>query len=203
MKVAITYARCSTKKQDLDTQNKRLKEWSSNFDEVYCFEDVAISGRKDSRKGINSLMKLVHDLDLKKYDQVLVGVVELSRVGRSISFIHKTIEELSKLGIKVVLVNSGTQLDYNSLEGRALIGGLSLAADIEWMLISERNQRGRNKIKEEGIKVGRKHQDISIEAIKALQEKINPRTNKPYSLRDIAEELGTSAATIMRRIRSQ
>lgn len=194
MILAITYSRCSTSKQDLVSQNKRLETWASQFDEHIHFEDLAISGRKDSRKGISAMMQLLRSRDLKKYDLIKVGVVELSRVGRSISFIHKTIEELSQLGIKVVLVNSGTELDYNSLEGRALIGGLSLAADIEWMLISERNQRGRDKIKEEGIQVGRKHQEISIEAIKALKE-------KGMSLRQIASELNSSPATIMRRLR--
>jgi len=39
------------------------------------------------------------------------------------------------------------------------------------MLISERNQRGRDRIKSEGIKVGRKKQDISIEAIKSFNKK--------------------------------
>jgi len=199
MKLAMTYSRCSTKKQDLDTSNKRLFDWGNKFDKHVHDQDFAISGKKDNRKGINNLIKYCQSEEIKKYDEVYFGVIELSRIGRSISFIHKTIEKLSNLGIKIVLVNSGSILDYNSLEGRALIGGLALAADIEWMLISERNQRGRDRIKSEGIKVGRKKKEISLEAIKALQEKINPNTGKLYSLRDIAKELNSSPATIMRR----
>jgi DNA invertase Pin-like site-specific DNA recombinase len=98
------------------------------------------------------------------------------------------------LGIKVVLANSNTTLDYNTLEGRALIGGLALAADIEWMLISERNKRGRDKIKRLGIKTGRKLKEekgLSIEAVKALRE-------KGLSMRLIGKELNSSPATIMR-----
>jgi len=83
--------------------------------------------------------------DRKQFE--LIGVVELSRIGRSLGFIHKTGEELSKLGIQLVLTNSNTRLDHATLEGRALIGGLALASDIEWCLIQERNQRGRQAIK--------------------------------------------------------
>lgn len=193
-RIAITYSRCSTKKQDLDSQNKKLSEWASNFDEHIHYEDLAISGRKDDRKGINSLMEYIK---INQNDDVeyQIGIIELSRLGRSISFIHKTIEELSSYNIKVVLVNSGTILDYKSLEGRALIGGLSLAADIEWMLISERNKRGRDKIKENNIKVGRKHKEISLTAINSLKE-------KGLSLREIAKELNTSPQTIMRRLKT-
>ena len=55
--------------------------------------------------------------------------------------------------------------------------------------------------KEENIEVGRKKQEISIDAIKALIEKTNPKTGKQYSYRDIAKELNTSPPTIMRRLK--
>lgn len=190
MKVAL-YARCSTKKQDLDSQVSALMGWAdrSGHEVAALYQDLSVSGRKDDRKGITSLLQAARR---KEFEQV--GVVELSRIGRSIGFIHGSIEEMHKLGIKVVLVKNNTVLDYGSLEGRALLGGLALAADIEWMLIQERNERGRSAIKERGIKVGRKHKKVSAEAIDALAK-------NGMSLREIGVELGVSAATIMRRIR--
>lgn len=186
---AALYARCSTRKQDLDSQIMALTDWAKKEGYKYkIFTDLAISGRKDDRKGINELM----DAATKKEINT-VGVLEISRIGRSIGFIHKVIEKLSSLSIKCVLVRNNTVLDYTTLEGRALIGGLALAADIEWMLIKERNERGRKAILERGIKVGRKHKEVSLEAIKALQE-------KGLSLRQIGNELGVSAPTIMRRL---
>lgn len=190
MIVVAIYARCSTKKQDLESQLDALRRWAAEQGhEVREYVDLAVSGRKDARKGIQALLEAA-----RKHEFALVGVVELSRIGRSIGFITRTVEELSGLGIKVVLTKSNTTLDYATLEGRALMGGLALAADIEWMLIQERNQRGRQAIKERGIKVGRKHKEVSLEAIRALQE-------KGLSLRRIAAELGVSAPTIIRRIR--
>lgn len=191
MKVAI-YARVSTKKQDLDNMLSALNKWLASSDkELFnTYIDAAISGRKDDRKGILLLMQ---DARKKAFDYV--AVTELSRIGRSIGFIHRTIEELHGLGIKIILTNSGSILDYGTLEGRALIGGLALAADIEWMLIQERNARGRQSIKDRNIKVGRKHKEVSDQAIQALQQ-------QGMSLRQIAKELQVSAPTIMRRIKS-
>jgi DNA invertase Pin-like site-specific DNA recombinase len=184
------YARCSTKKQDLESQNKQLVGYAKSKGLTYkLFNDFAISGKKDNRKGVNELLDKA-----RKKEIDLVGVVELSRIGRSIKFIWEVVEELSKLDVKIILVNTGTILDYNSLEGRALIGGLALASDIEWMLIKERNERGRAMIKEKGIKVGRKDKVLSLEAIKLMNE-------KGMSLREIAKEMNTSPATIMRRLK--
>lgn len=181
------YSRCSTKKQDLDSQNKVLLDWCIKEKHEYVlYQDIAISGKKDSREGINKLMQNARE---KKFD--MVGVVELSRIGRSIGFICSTIKELSDLNIPLVLVNTNTKIDYKTLEGSALVNALAMAADIEWRLISDRNARGRAKIRDEGIKVGRKHKDISQEAVRLMNE-------KGMSLRQIAKELGVSAPTIMR-----
>jgi DNA invertase Pin-like site-specific DNA recombinase len=181
------YARCSTKKQDLDSQTKALKEYADKQDYYYeVYSDFAVSGKKDNRKGINDLLDKA-----RKKEIDYIGVVELSRIGRSIGFIWKVVEELSKLDIKIILVNSGTVLDYKTLEGRALINALAMASDIEWCLIQERNARGRAKIKDEGIKVGRHNKEISLEAVKLMH-------NKGMSLRQIGKELNSSPATIMR-----
>lgn len=188
MKVGL-YARVSTKKQDLESMNHRLIQWAvSNGYEYELYEDFAISGRKTDREGIN---KLISDARLGKLN--MVGVIELSRIGRSIGFITTTIKELADLKIPIVITNSNMIIDYNTLEGSATINALAMAADIEWKLISERNKRGREKIARDKIKVGRKHKEVSLEAIKALQE-------KGLSLRQIAKELGVSAPTIMRRL---
>lgn len=189
MRVAL-YARVSTKKQDLDSMIKVLTDWAArNEHEAVLYQDFAVSGRKDSRNGINQLLI---DAEAGKFD--LVGVVELSRVGRSIGFITSTIQKLQSLNIRVVLVNTNTIIDYSTIEGSAMVNALAMAADIEWRLIQDRNARGRQAIKDKNIVLGRHHVDVSLEAIKALKE-------KGMSLREIAVELNVSAPTIMRRMR--
>lgn len=190
MKAAI-YSRCSTKKQDLESQNNKLTEWATKQGHEYTlYQDLAISGMKDQREGIN---KLLQDARNKLFN--CVAVVELSRIGRSIGFICSTVKELSDLGIPIILTNTNTTIDYKTLEGSALVNALAMAADIEWRLIQDRNQRGRDKIKEKGIKVGRKR--LSDKKV-ISQQAIELMRLKGLSLRQIANELGVSAPTIMR-----
>lgn len=189
MKVA-GYIRCSTTKQDLESQEHSLIEWAEkNEHTITIFKDYAISGKIEARKGIDELMQRC-----RAHEFEAVAVLEISRFGRSIKIIYQIVEELSKLGIKIILSNSNTTLDYNSLEGRALIGGLSLAADIEWLLLNERNKRGREKIKREHIKVGRKpseQKSINLDAVLTLRA-------QGKGIRETARLLCTSAPTILR-----
>jgi len=195
LRVAV-YARCSTSKQDLESQMKNLRGWINEKGYI-CngeYQDYAASGKKDDRKGVTQLIKDAMDGKFLK-----IGLVELSRLGRSIGFIYTTIENLAKKGVRVVLINTGTEINPDTVEGQALLGGLALAAGIEWKLTQERNARGRQAIKDRGIKVGRKRKEVSLEAIKALQR--GGSDGKPKSLRQIAKELGVSTPTIMRRLK--
>jgi DNA invertase Pin-like site-specific DNA recombinase len=189
-KKALFYGRTSTRKQDLEGQRRVAAEWAAkNNRELVAFEDDHTSGRRNDRKGIEALLE-----EAKTGDYDVCAVTELSRIGRSISFICTTVEALSKAGVKIVLINSGAALDYESLEGRALVHALALAADIEWMLAQERSARGRETIKARGIKVGPKLKPISTVVLQALLD-------QGMSLRKIAVEVGVSPATVMRRVR--
>ncbi len=190
------YIRCSTTRQDLESQEHILKDWAEkNKQEIILYKDFAVSGKTTEREGID---KLLIDAENKLFDGVVV--VELSRIGRSIGFIHNTIERLSKLGIKVILAQTNTELNSNSVEGVALLGGLALASAVELKLIEERNKRGRDKIKRDKIKVGRKPAEereknpVNLQAVLSFRE-------QGKSIRKTAELLNTSAPTIMRMLR--
>ncbi len=194
MKVAVKI-RCSTNKQDLESQRYVSNEWAKkNEHEITLFEEFAISGRKEIAAR-NNMQDLMIRLENKEFEAL--AVVEISRLGRSLKTIYEIVDKLTKLGIKIILINSNTTLDYNTLEGRALIGGLALASDIEWMLISERNKRGRDKIKRDKIKVGRKPSEekkINLNAVLELRK-------QGKGIREISRLLNTSAPTIMRMLR--
>jgi DNA invertase Pin-like site-specific DNA recombinase len=192
--------RCSTNKQDLESQRFALLNWAKNNNhEIELFEEFAVSGRKEINEREN-LKELLERCKCGEFEGV--AVVEISRLGRSIKTIYEIVDILTKLNIKIVLVNTNTILDYNTLEGKALIGGLALASEIEWCLIQERNKRGREKIKRDKIKVGRKRSEdktknpLSLEAIKLLR-------NNGKSYRQIAKEFNTSAPTVMRILKRE
>ncbi|MCK9595930.1 recombinase family protein [Candidatus Pacearchaeota archaeon] len=187
--------RCSTSKQDLESQRYALTEWAKrNNHEIVLFEEFAVSGKKgiEQRQGLQDLMVRI---DNKEFEAL--AVVEISRLGRSLKTIYEIVDKLTKLGVKIILVNSNTTLDYNTLEGKALIGGLALASEIEWCLIQERNKRGREKIKRDKIKVGRKpseEKNINLQAVLDFKQ-------QGKGIRETARLLNTSAPTIMRMLR--
>lgn len=184
--------RCSTSKQDLESQRFALNEWANkNNHELILFEEFAVSGHKNIEER-NSMVELMQRLETKEFEAL--AVVEISRLGRSIKDIYNFVDKLTKLGIKIILVNSNTTLDYNTLEGKALIGGLALASELEWCLIQERNKRGREKIKRNNIKVGRKPSEekgINLQAVLSFRE-------QGKGIRETARLLNTSAPTILR-----
>lgn len=187
--------RCSTNKQDLESQRFVLNEWAKrNNHELILFEEFAVSGKKgiEERKSMQDLMQRTEAGEFEAW-----AVVEISRLGRTLKTIYEIVDKLTKLGIKIILVNSNTTLDYNTLEGKALIGCFALASEIEWCLIQERNKRGRDKIKRDKIKVGRKPSEekgINLEAVLSFREQ-----GKSY--RQIAQLLNTSPPTIMRMLK--
>lgn len=191
MKVGL-YARCSTKKQDLDSQLSKLKEWANEHQHRYgVYGDYAVSGTQNSRSGINLLMRDARD---HKFDAV--AVVELSRIGRNMQFIYNTVEELSQLGIPVILINQNLEITTKTMQGKLTLWALGISAEVEFMMIQERNARGRQAIKDKGIKVGRKPLPVSVEVVHALRD-------KGYSVRQIAKELNTSVGTVHRRLSSK
>lgn len=185
------YLRCSTRKQDLDGQRRAVAEWAKREGhELVVHEDDHVSGRRADRDGIEELLAAVERGEVTR-----VAITELSRLGRSLGFVHRIIDMLTTKDIKLVLVSTGTVIDPTTMEGKALIGALSLASEIEWHLIQERNARGRATIKARGVRVGRKNAEVSEVALLALR-------SRGMTVREIATELKVSAATITRRLRA-
>lgn len=182
------YIRTSTSKQDLESQISLCRAKAGKNAVIY--RDAAISGKRDDRSGINQLLQDARDGKISK-----VYISELSRIGRSLGFIITTVEKLREMDVFVVLANSGMVIDQSTVEGKTLLGGLALAADIEHALIVERNKRGRIRMREKGSKPGRKPKDVSIVAIKAMLKDGKSATA-------IARELKVSKATVSRRIKS-
>ena len=92
--------RCSTSKQDLESQRYALTEWAKkNNHEIVLFEEFAVSGKKgiDEREGLKELMQR---LESKEFEAL--AVVEISRLGRNIKDIYNIVDRLTKLGIKII-----------------------------------------------------------------------------------------------------
>jgi len=182
------YGRTSTSsRQDIEGQLKLCRKAAGAG--AVEFVDRSTSSTVEDRKGVTELVAAAAAGLIGK-----VFISELSRLGRSIGFICRTVERLAESGVKVVLAKTGTVLDPSTLEGRALLGGLALAADIELCLIRERNARGRETIRTKHIKVGRRPANLDPQILSLA-------VRDGLSQRQIAGKLHSSPATVQRHLK--
>lgn len=153
----IGYMRVSTSKQNTDPQEDALKAHGCER----IFQDTA-SGARTDRPGLKALLDYARPGDT-------VVVWRLDRLGRSLSHVVRTAEELHKRGILIRGINDG--VDYSTPTGRMLAGILAALAEYERTLINERAQVAREAARARGKQVGRPRvidQD-QLEAVRSMR----------------------------------
>ncbi|NJR19492.1 MAG: recombinase family protein [Calothrix sp. CSU_2_0] len=127
----IGYARVSTRHQAdteaLDQQINRLEKAGAEKI-LYDIE----SGRKDTRKNFNQLINLA-----KNGVATEIIVTRLDRLGRNVISIHRTIDALQKVGVKLTILDSPLG-NTNSAFGWLTINNIAGLAEFESRLLSER-----------------------------------------------------------------
>lgn len=150
MKVAL-YARVSTEQQvdnySIDFQKERTKAFcaSKGWDNITEYIDGGFSGSNTQRP---ALQKLIKDINKGMIDVVIVYRLDrLSRSQRDTLFL---IEELF-LPNNVEFISLNETIDTSTPFGRAMIGILSVFAQLERETITERMKFGRYKrVKDNG-----------------------------------------------------
>ena len=139
----IGYARVSTRAQgdSLDTQEETLRE--QGCERVFC---DTISGAKSSRPGFDDMLKM-----LRPGDEVFA--TRLDRLGRTALDTLRTIDELAKRDIAVVLLKP--ELDTRTKEGKLMSGIMAHLAEFERDLLIERTREGLAAARARGHEGGR------------------------------------------------
>lgn len=177
----LGYVRVSTTKQTTDQQRDALE--AAGVDRI--FEDV-ISGSKTDRPGLQALLDFAREGDS-------ITVVALDRLGRSMTHVILTIEELQARGILLRSLREG--VDFSQPIGRMLAGIFAAMAEYERALIRERADAAREAARLRGKQTGRPR---ALDKVKVEQA---------WSLRDagftpsqIAVTLKCSRATVYRAL---
>lgn len=140
------YARISTANQNIERQLKNEKE----FDFVYV----------DICSGVIPFKKRPEALNLirnKKIESVVVA--EITRLGRNMRDILKTIEYFTEKKINIHIENLGISTMVNGESNKTaslIINLLSSISEYERDLLQERTQQGREIAKLKGLYKGRK-----------------------------------------------
>ena len=191
----LIYSRVSTQDQTTQNQIKQLEEYArkQEWEIVYVKTDTC-SGSKsvEERQGLNEAFTLAPQ---KKYDVLLFWSLDrLSREGS-----RKTLEYLTRLDEYGVKWHSYTEQYISSLGlfSDAIIAILSCLAKQERVRISERVRAGLDRVKSQGVQLGRPKtpQEVIIQA-KSLKE-------KGLSYAEIAKSMGISKSRAFQLVKME
>jgi len=149
----VGYIRISTDTQDSERQKVDILEYA-NINKMGSLDFVSevISSRKEERK----IFKLIEKLE--SGDKIIV--TELSRIGRSMKDINFLVSQCKQKNIDIhvivdnlIITNIGNKDDVMRTD--IMIFALSIAAQIERNLISERTKSALKRLKQGGVILGR------------------------------------------------
>ena len=148
----IGYIRNSRLSQEnsVETQTKLITDFCNNneihLDEIICDEGISGSGEKtNKRDGYNFIMKMIEDGEVNT-----LVVVSISRWGRNLGEIYKSVNLMTDKGIKFLSIKEN--IDTSSPYGRFTINLLSSLYEMELELIRDRT-KDTLKMKKENNKV--------------------------------------------------
>jgi|ERR1051325_11003564 DNA invertase Pin-like site-specific DNA recombinase len=146
----IGYVRVSTDLQDIGKQKDTIRAWARRERvKITRFEGVEMSTMKSLDK-----RKLGFLAGLKSGD-ILVST-ETSRLSRTVVELLTLVEDLLKRGIRVVFVLQGLDLrDLSNPTTKLTLQMVSVMAEHERGVISQRTKEALRVLKERGIKLGK------------------------------------------------
>jgi len=148
----VAYLRTSTDKQDLNNQKLEVLEYARRKKiHIDDFLAISISSRKSPRdRRLEELVAQLHAGDT-------LSVTELSRLGRSTGEVITLIDTLLAAGIGVVVIRQNLGLDHtrDDLQSITMITMLSLFAQLERLMISQRTKEALAAKKAQGVVLGK------------------------------------------------
>lgn len=175
------YARVSTMDQNLEMQIGALEKYG--VDKI--FSDKA-TGKNMQRKEFSKLLE-----QLRKGDTLII--FSLSRLGRKTKDLIELVEKFNAEDINLISLKES--IDTTSPMGRAMIGMISIFAELERELITERVKEGVKNARARGRLGGRPR--INSEKVR---EALALYHTEHYSVQEIINKTGVSKATLYRRL---
>lgn len=137
------YVRVSTHRQVNDRQVDKLTEHGVEPSNIFADK---ITGAKFDREQLNAMLRAAREGDT-------IVVASLDRLGRSLSQVIATADDLHRKGI--VLRSLKESIDYSTSVGRMLAGIFASLAEYERELINERAADARAAAAHRGKHTGR------------------------------------------------
>lgn len=144
------YIRVSTDKQTVENQRFEIDRYAERGNiKIDKYIEETVSGTKGyEKRRLGILLK-----KLKK-DDILIAS-ELSRLGRTLYMIMDILNYCINKENKIITIKDGFHLK-DDIPSKVLAFAFALSAEIERKLISQRTSEALNRLKNQGIKLGRK-----------------------------------------------
>jgi DNA invertase Pin-like site-specific DNA recombinase len=188
-KRAALYLRVSTDGQTTENQRRELEATAAKagWTVTTIYADEGISGAKgrDKRPELDRMLK---DAVRRRFDVVMVWAVD--RLGRSLSDLVASMDELKGAGVDLFLLQQG--LDTTTPSGRAMFGMLGVFAEFERSMIQARVNAGLARARAAGVTLGRPKVGSKVDA--AIRERLATGAG----MLGTAKALGVGVSTVQR-----
>lgn len=193
------YIRVSTDKQDCENQKLGIESKASALGlciDKYI-EDAGISGTKEpEQRALGGVLSKLNPGDV-------IICSELSRLGRKMFMIMRILEHCMKIGARLYTVKDGYELG-DTIQSKVLAFAFGLSAEIERNLIAQRTKEAMDKLRIQGIKLGRPSgQKNTYHVIDGHESLVLDMYYSGVSKRKIARTIRVSPPTISRFLESQ
>ncbi len=139
------YLRASTEIQGFMQQMNTIKEYFARMGMDINTVAATYQEKESGTVSHNDRKLAALIAKCEKGDSIYVS--ELSRLGRNMSDLFALVSETSAKGITIIQCKDGTQIENESIGGKAILFALSLAAEIEVKNLRQRTQSALNAIK--------------------------------------------------------
>lgn len=166
---AALYTRVSTKSQAEKNGTRYQREAlvqlakARGWEVVEVYNDEGYSGRKESRPGLDAMMRAV-----ERGEVDLVAVWRFDRFARSLSHLVQALGRFKALGIHFVSHQEG--IDTSTAMGTMMFQIAGAFSEFESNLARERVAAGLAAAKARGVKLGRPRHPLTPEEARALVE---------------------------------
>lgn len=179
----VGYLRVSTQDQNLDLQRDAME--SNGITKV--FEDLGVSGAKTDRPGLQAALDYCREGDV-------FTVWRLDRLGRNLTHVRATIEDLSGRGVVFRSLSEG--ITSEGTMGKLMISILAAFAEFERDVMIERTQAGMQAARLRGSTGGRPPKLTPAQVTRARKLKESGTATVP----EIAAMMGCSVPTMYRAL---
>ena len=191
MKRVAIYTRVSTADGQQTTDNQlrdlHLAAERMGWNIVAHYTDEGISGAKgrDRRAGLDAMLKAITRREFN-----MVAAWSVCRLGRSLQHLVSLLGDMNTRGVDLYLHVQA--LDTSTPSGRAMFQMLGVFSEYERAMISERVKTSLNRLRANGVVLGKKPLDP------AIVEKIRTSLNQGVSINKTAKALKVGVGTVHR-----